>query len=111
MSIKKNKLIEQFLCSTGKDTKTTRTPVGKFAIQPEHGTWFYNNKPGIDEGARNFISFKGNGVYLFHSVVMNPQNQPIMSRQGNLGKLNSHGCIQMSLPDNIYFYKTFSQKK
>ena len=32
-----------------------------------------------------------------------------MSRQGRLGHPNSHGCVQMSLPDNVYFYNTFSQ--
>lgn len=106
---KNNKLIEQFLCSTGKRTKETATPVGTFAIEPEHGTWFYNAKPDVAEGARNFVSFKDHGVYLFHSVVMNQDNQPIMSRQGRLGHPNSHGCIQMSLPDNVYFYNTFSQ--
>lgn len=104
-----NKLIEKFICSTGKKDPTTVTPIGTFAIQPEHGTWFYNPKPNVTEGARNFVSFKDHGVYLFHSVVTDQNNQILMSRQGRLGHPNSHGCIQMSLPDNIYFYNTFSQ--
>lgn len=102
-----NQLLTEFIISTGE--KGFATPNGYFQIQQEHGKWFYNNASDIQEGAKNYVSFLHHGEYLFHSIPYNANQQPILSRMGKLGKKNSHGCIQMSLPDSEWFYNTFTQ--
>ena len=105
-----DKPVTEFLVSTGKHTAETETPSGTFEIQAEHGDWFYNPKKGVEEGAKNWVSFKDHGVYLFHSVVFDKNQNLIMSRQGKLGHPNSHGCVQLSLPDSQWFFNTFANK-
>lgn len=105
-----DKPVTEFLISTGKHTAETETPSGTFAIQEEHGNWFYNPKKGVEEGAKNWVSFKDHGVYLFHSVVFDKNQNLIMSRQGKLGHPNSHGCVQLSVPDSQWFFNTFANK-
>lgn len=105
-----DKPVTEFLISTGKHTAETETPSGTFAIQEEHGNWFYNPKKGVEEGAKNWVSFKDHGVYLFHSVVFDKNQNLIMSRQGKLGHPNSHGCVQLSVPDSQWFFNTFTNK-
>ena len=105
-----DKPVTEFLISTGKRTAETETPSGTFAIQEEHGNWFYNPKKGVEEGAKNWVSFKDHGVYLFHSVVFDKNQNLIMSRQGKLGHPNSHGCVQLSVPDSQWFFNTFANK-
>lgn len=105
-----DKPVTEFLISTGKHTTETETPSGTFAIQEEHGNWFYSPKKGVEEGAKNWVSFKDHGVYLFHSVVFDKNQNLIMSRQGKLGHPNSHGCVQLSVPDSQWFFNTFANK-
>ena len=102
-----HQVLAEFIVSTGE--KGFATPNGHFHIQQEHGTWFYNNKPNIQEGAKNYVSFLQHGVYLFHSIPYNENQQPIAKRMGKLGQKNSHGCIQLSVPDSEWFYNTFTQ--
>lgn len=106
-----NKLVSKMLISTGIATNNDNTtPSGTFQLQPEHGKWFYNPKQGVEEGAWNWISFKDHGVYLFHSVPCDRQQKPVPDKMGKLGHRNSHGCVQMSFPDNQWFYDTFANK-
>lgn len=105
-----DKPVTEFLISTGKHTAETETPSGTFAIQEEHGNWFYNPKKGVEEGAKNWVSFKDHGIYLFHSVVFDKNQNLIMSRQGKLGHPNSHGCVQLSVPDSQWFFNIFASK-
>ena len=102
-----HQLLTQFVISTGKSG--FETPNGNFKIQSQHGKWFYNSKPNIQEGAYDYVSFYQHGVYLFHSVPCDQNGQPIASRMGKLGHKNSHGCIQLSFPDIKWFYHTFTQ--
>lgn len=106
-----NKPVSKMLVSTGMATnQDNTTPSGTFQIQPEHGKWFYNAKKGVEEGAWNWISFKDHGVYLFHSVPCDKQQHPIAYKMGKLGHRNSHGCVQMSFPDNQWLYNNFANK-
>lgn len=107
-----DRLLTQFIVSTGKATnEDNHTPDGNWTIQPEHGDWFYNPKKGIESGAHNWISWKDHGVYLFHSVTYHEDGKTLrMDRQGNLGKPNSDGCVQMSIPDSQWFYQNFKDR-
>lgn len=81
------------------------TPTGTYHIQAERGTFFYNPKSG--EGARNWVSWKDHGIYLFHSVPTNSANQIVQSQAEKLGKsAASHGCVRLSLPDSKWMYDT-----
>lgn len=103
---KDGQIVSTLVVSTGVDGNT---PNGNFVIEPEHGEWFYNNKPDIQEGAEYYVSFHQHGVYLFHTVPMDKNKQLVPEKLGKLGQPNSHGCIQMSLPDAKWFYETFTQ--
>lgn len=109
---KGDQLLTQFIISTGKATdKDSHTPDGNWTIQPEHGNWFYNPSKGIESGAHNWISWKDHGVYLFHSITYKQDGKTLrLDRQGNLGKPNSDGCVQMSIPDSQWFYQNFKDR-
>lgn len=98
-------VIYTMYCSGGlfhKDSVTGKmvsdTPTGTFQIQPEHGQSFYNSQ--LNEGANYWISWKGNGVYLFHSVPTKQDGSYNIPEAKKLGKQPaSHGCIRLSVPD------------
>lgn len=80
------------------------TPTGTYHIQPERGTYFYN--AGVGEGAHYYVSWKGNGVYLFHSVPTHQNGKYIVSNADKLGKdVASHGCIHLSIADSKWLYE------
>ena len=90
-------------CSTG--TKSSPTPKGTYHIQQERGLSFYN--PFSNEGARYWVSWKGHGIYLFHSVPINKLGTYLPSEAKYLGKkAHSHGCIRLSVADAKWMYKT-----
>lgn len=94
------------LCSTG--AKTTPTPTGTFHIQAERGPEFYNKKS--KEGAKNYVSFKDHGVYLFHSVPTDKKGNFIASEANELGHTaNSHGCVRLSVADSEWFYNSIPE--
>ncbi|WP_223875903.1 L,D-transpeptidase [Paucilactobacillus kaifaensis] len=84
------------------------TPTGTYHIQAERGTFFYNAESG--EGARNWVSWKDHGIYLFHSVPTDQANHIIKSQADKLGKSAvSHGCVRLSLPDSKWMYDTIPE--
>ncbi|WP_412989745.1 L,D-transpeptidase [Pediococcus siamensis] len=86
--------------STGSNNST---PTGTYHIQAERGTFFYNAES--KEGAKYYVSWKGHGVYLFHSVPTNQQGQFLVKEAEKLGKeANSHGCVRLSVPDAKWLY-------
>lgn len=94
------------LCSTG--AKTTPTPTGTFHIQAERGPEFYNKKS--KEGAKNYVSFKDHGVYLFHSVPTDKAGNFIEAEAQELGHTaNSHGCVRLSVADSEWFYNSIPE--
>lgn len=100
-----NKVIYTMYCSGGlfhKDSKTGKmvsdTPTGTFQIQPERGDSFYNDS--LNEGANYWVSWKDNGVYLFHTVPTKKDGSYNVPEAKKLGKEPaSHGCIRLSVPD------------
>lgn len=97
-----HKTVYMMYASTGKNNTT---PKGHFRIQPERGTFFYNQ--GSREGARYWVSFKDHGIYLFHTVPTNASGQYNRQEAAYLGKKsNSHGCVRLSVPDAKWLYQT-----
>lgn len=100
-----NRVIYTMYCSGGlfhKNSVTGKmvsdTPTGTFQIQPEHGQSFFNSQ--LNEGANYWISWKDNGVYLFHSVPTKQDGSYNIPEAKKLGKQPaSHGCIRLSVPD------------
>ncbi len=93
-------------CSTG--AKDTPTPTGTFYIQAERGPEFYNQKS--KEGAKNYVSFKDHGVYLFHSVPTDKAGNFIEAEAQELGHTaNSHGCVRLSVADSEWFYNSIPE--
>jgi lipoprotein-anchoring transpeptidase ErfK/SrfK len=97
-----NATIYAMVISSGMEP-THATPRGTFYIEPERGDWFYSQK--YQEGARYWVSFKGHGIYLFHSVVMDANQQVIESEARKLGAPASHGCLRMTVADARWIYE------
>lgn len=92
--IKRNStVLYTMYCSSGKNGAT---PTGHYQIQAERGSVFWEG----NIGARWYTSWKGHGIYLFHSVLIDRNYNYIPSESKWLGiKPISHGCIRMSGPD------------
>lgn len=98
--MKGEKVVREMIMSSGKDD--TPTPNGTFKIQ-NRGEWFYSNK--YKQGAKYWVSFKGWGKYLFHSVPFNEDKQLLDEEAALLGQKSSHGCIRLSIEDARWFYE------
>ncbi|KRL00605.1 L,D-transpeptidase [Liquorilactobacillus capillatus] len=76
-------------------------PKGTFRIQPQRGKFFYN--PISGEGAKYWLSWKGEGKRLFHSVPTDENKKYRHDEAVKLGKkdmdVNTHGNIRLSVAD------------
>jgi lipoprotein-anchoring transpeptidase ErfK/SrfK len=79
------------------------SPLGVYHIQAKRGTWFY--EPQYREGAEFWVSWLGNGVYLFHSVPMDKNRKVLAANAAQLLHENSHGCFHLTIPDARWFYE------
>lgn len=101
--IKDNKVIKEFIVSTGLDK--TQTPNGLFIIEPGmRGTWFFSNK--YSQGGKYWMGFRGN--YLFHSVPMDRNQNIIPEELAKLGHPASHGCIRLLTEDAEWLYNNIN---
>lgn len=92
------------VASTGLNSPAgDRTPEGTFFIQRERGLSFYSVKLG--EGARYWVSWLHHGEYLFHSVPTDRLGRIIPEQAQKLGRMASHGCIRLTLPDAKWIYQ------
>lgn len=82
-------LIKEFLSSTG---RSNSTPLGDFVIE-NRGEWFFSEK--YQQGGKWWVSFKGHGVYLFHSLPMDRNKSLLADEAAKLGTPVSHGCIRL----------------
>lgn len=98
------KVLYTMPASTGMNTPATRTPTGTYHIQNDRGLWFYTQQYHV--GARYWVSWKGNGQFLFHSVPMDKNGKVIVSEAKKLGTERSHGCIRLPIPDAKWIYDT-----
>ncbi|MCY0874809.1 MAG: L,D-transpeptidase [Firmicutes bacterium] len=91
-------LLYTFITSSGIDTNPDNsTPLGVYHIQGVRGNWFYSQQYAM--GAKYWVSWLGNGIFLFHSVPMNQDQQIIPSIAAKLGHPASHGCFHLTVPD------------
>ena len=97
----KNTLYTMY-ASTG--SKDSPTPTGTYHIQAERGPFFYN--ASSKEGAKDFVSFKDHGIYLFHTVPTDKNGNFVKKEADQLGKkANSHGCVRLAVPDAQWVFK------
>lgn len=96
---KTDRILYVMYCSTGR--AGAATPSGTYHIQKERGPVFM----GPLGGARYYVSWKGHGVYLFHSVPINTRGAYIPSAGAMLGHRASHGCIRLTVADAYWLYK------
>ncbi|KUK13071.1 MAG: Uncharacterized protein XD51_0087 [Moorella sp. 60_41] len=97
-------LIKDWPASTGTPDKPT--PTGVFAIQ-NRGEWFFSEK--YQQGGRWWVSFKDWGVYLFHSVPMDRQQNIIEAEAARLGTPASHGCVRLATENAKWIYDHIPQ--
>ena len=95
-----SKVLYTMYCSTGLNNST---PTGTFSIENERGTTFYDAK--LNEGANYWTSFKNHGEYLFHTVPIKQDGTYDKAEAKKLGKVASHGCIRLTIPDAKWIYK------
>ncbi len=92
------RLLYTMVTSSGLDTKPgNSTPLGVFHIQAQRGDWFYAQQ--YQMGARYWVSWLGHGIFLFHSVPMNEQQQLLLPIAAKLGHKASEGCFHLTIPD------------
>jgi hypothetical protein len=99
-----NVLVKTFVVSTGLNDCT---PLGTFSIQ-NRGEWFYSEK--YRSGAKWWVSFKGWGEYLFHSVPMDRNGNIIPEEADKLGSPASHGCVRLAVDDAKWIYDHIPQE-
>lgn len=87
------KLINTFSCGSGKDS--TPTVTGHFCIGLK-GLYF---KSGTSVYCKYFSQISGN--YLFHSILYDENGNVL---DGDLGVVESHGCVRLALDDAKYIY-------
>lgn len=95
-----DRLIKEMLASTGTEDKPT--PLGSFKIQ-NRGEWFFN--PKYQQGAKYWVSFKDWGVYLFHSLAMDENQEIIPEEAAKLGQPASHGCVRLETENARWIYE------
>lgn len=93
-------ILGTMIISSGSDKEPT--PLGDFLIQPERGESFF--APEFNQGATNWVSFHGNGEFLFHSIPTDVKGEYIAAEGLKLGKPVSHGCIRLSVADSEWIY-------
>ena len=98
-----NTVVYTMYCSTANPSLGT-TPSGNYAVQAEHGANLYEDGYAI---AKTYTSWLYHGIYLFHSVVFNPNGTVNVAQAAQLGKTpQSHGCVRLSIPDARWIYNT-----
>ncbi|MCI0182254.1 L,D-transpeptidase [Sulfoacidibacillus ferrooxidans] len=96
-------LLYTMITSSGIDkAPDSSTPLGVYHIQSERGTWFYADQ--YQMGAKYWVSWHGHGIFLFHSVPMNKDEQVLLHVAAKLGHPASEGCFHLTIPDAKWFY-------
>ncbi|MGI6628914.1 MAG: L,D-transpeptidase [Bacillota bacterium] len=103
--IKDQEVLKEMIASTG--VEGHETPLGTFEIQ-NRGTWFYSEK--YKQGARYWVSFRDWGLYLFHSVAMDKNQNVIPEEEAKLGEPASHGCVRLKIEDAKWIYDNVPEK-
>lgn len=91
------KLIQKFVCSTGK--KDHPTPSGIYEIQ------YKIPFIGVQKGYRCKYALVFFRDYMYHSILFDPSGKYIKSGQYELGSKASHGCIRLTEKDSKWLYE------
>ncbi|MFC4651695.1 L,D-transpeptidase family protein [Lactococcus nasutitermitis] len=98
-----NRVLYTMYCSTA-NPALGATPSGSYAVQAEHGATLVENGYAV---AKTYTSWYQHGIYLFHSVVFNPNGTVDIAQAEQLGKTpQSHGCVRLTIPDARWIYQT-----
>lgn len=100
-----DQVAKEMIASTG--VEGHETPLGTFEIQ-NRGTWFFNEK--YRQGAKYWVSFKDWGVYLFHSLAMDKDQNVIEEEAAKLGQPASHGCVRLKTEDAKWIYDNIPER-
>ena len=90
------KLINTFSCGSGKAETPTVTGLFRVGIK---GLNFKSGTAASPVYCKYFTQISGN--YLFHSILYDKNGNVI---DGNLGAVESHGCIRLALENAKYIY-------
>lgn len=95
-----NRVLYTMLSTAGKfKNGKSLTPVGIFKVKHDRGEVFFNEN--LNEGAKNWVSWSKNNVYLFHSIPTKADGKFNLKEGEKLGKTQgSHGCVRLSVPDS-----------
>lgn len=93
----KNRIVENFICSTGE--AGSDTPTGTFTVK-EKGESFFSQT--YQEGAYYWTQFDGD--FLFHSVPFDKSKNIEAVEAAKLGTKASHGCVRLSIDNAKWIY-------
>ena len=97
--------VKTMTASTG--VEGHETPLGTFQIQ-NRGEWFFSEK--YQQGAKYWVSFKDWGIYLFHSLAMDRDQNVIPEEAEKLGDRASHGCVRLLIEDAKWIYDNIPER-
>lgn len=100
-----DEIVKTMTASTGVEGK--ETPLGTFQVQ-NRGDWFFSEK--YQQGAKYWVSFKDWGIYLFHSLAMDKDQNVIPEEAEKLGKPASHGCVRLAIDDAKWIYDNIPER-
>lgn len=95
--------VQEWIASTGENDST---PLGNFVIQ-NRGEWFFSEK--YQQGGKWWVSFKGWGNYLFHSIPMDREQNILADEADKIGSPASHGCVRLQEADAKWIYDHIPQ--
>lgn len=96
MIYKDGKCIKDLLCSTGRPTSKTETPVGTFLLGDRKSKF-------TSYGETAYYAYRFNKGYYIHSVTSTPGKGFSVS-EANLGKKASHGCVRIAYNEAKWVY-------
>lgn len=98
-----NHVVYTMATSSGmQNVKGDGSPPGVYQIQRERGKWFYVKSEHV--GAKYWVSWHGNGVFLFHSVPMTHNKKIMPYVAARLLHEASFGCFLLTVPDAKWIY-------
>lgn len=92
-----NRVVQDFVCSTGKAGDDT--PTGTFKIE-QRGESFFSQQ--YQEGGYYWTQFQGD--FLFHSVPFGKDRKIEEDEAQKLGTKASHGCVRLAIENAKWIY-------
>ncbi|MCC7666157.1 L,D-transpeptidase [Liquorilactobacillus satsumensis] len=91
----------------GYSNNKKKFPKGTFKVESKRGAFFYS--PTINEGAKYWVSWKGDGKNMIHTVPTDEKGKYRTDQAQNLGqKEDTNGSIRLSVKDAKWFYENIA---